>query len=71
VKLIVYNLLGQEVRQIVNKNMTSGYYRVFWNGRNESGEMVSTGVYLYKIMITNRSTGEIYLNKTQKMMMVK
>jgi len=71
VKLTIYNLLGQEVRQIVNENMSSGYYRVFWDGRNQSGQMVSTGVYLYKIMIMNRTTGEIYLNKTQKMVMVK
>ena len=47
VDLVVYNLMGQQVRRLVNGEIQAGYHRVVWDGLNDRGEPVSTGVYIY------------------------
>ena len=49
VKIVVYNLLGNEIATLVNGQQAAGYHNVEWNGRSNSGQLVSTGVYLYRI----------------------
>jgi hypothetical protein len=49
VTIKVYDLQGREVITLLNDEKTSGTYTVYWNGRNSSGQMVSSGVYLYKL----------------------
>ena len=49
VTLTIYNVLGQKVRTLLNTNQTAGYQKVVWDGLNEYGEQVSTGVYIYRI----------------------
>ena len=49
VTLTVYNLLGQQVTTLVNDFRRAGTHTITWNGRNELGRDVSTGVYLYRI----------------------
>jgi len=49
VVLKIYNILGREVKTLVNENKTAGYYSVKWDGTNTSGIKVSSGIYLYKI----------------------
>jgi hypothetical protein len=49
VSLVIYNLLGQRVKVLLrNKMMVAGNYRLLWDGRNESGQPVSSGLYLYQ-----------------------
>lgn len=47
--LVVYNELGQIVRTLVNETQGSGVYRINWNGRNDAGDLVSSGLYFYKL----------------------
>ncbi len=49
VSLKIYNLLGQEVNQLVNENFNAGFHNVKWNGLDKNNNPVSSGVYLYKI----------------------
>jgi hypothetical protein len=49
VKIVVYNISGSVVATIVNGTMSTGYYTITWNGTNDGGEHVSSGVYLYRI----------------------
>jgi hypothetical protein len=49
VTLKVYNILGQEVTTLVEKNMPAGEYRVTWNGTDKSGRTVASGVYFYRM----------------------
>ncbi|MCH8012643.1 MAG: T9SS type A sorting domain-containing protein [Candidatus Marinimicrobia bacterium] len=46
---MIYNLLGQKVTSLVNEHRRAGQHTVTWDGRNELGQSVSTGVYLYRI----------------------
>ncbi|MCD4693477.1 MAG: T9SS type A sorting domain-containing protein, partial [Calditrichales bacterium] len=49
VALKIYNLLGQEGRTLVNENKNAGKHSVVWDGRDNSGIQVSSGIYLYHI----------------------
>ena len=49
VTLTLYNLRGQSVRTLVQENQKSGDHSVRWNGENEAGERVPSGVYVYQL----------------------
>ncbi len=48
--LTVYNTAGQVVRRLVREYQIRGFYQVAWDGRNESGGQVSSGVYIYRLV---------------------
>ena len=49
VELAVFDILGRKVRKLVNQEKAAGSYTVRWDGRNDVGEAVAGGVYLYRI----------------------
>jgi len=49
VKLTVYNLRGEVVRHLLDKKQEAGRHHIKWDGRNQAGELVSSGIYLYHI----------------------
>lgn len=49
VRLTVYNLLGQEIRTLVNDFQSPGYKQISWNGKDSRGNAVSSGLYLYRL----------------------
>lgn len=49
VRLVIYNLLGQEVRVLVDGHMEAGSFTATWDGKDEMGRQVSSGIYLYRI----------------------
>jgi len=49
VKLVVIDLLGREIRELVDGNMKAGYHSVIWDGRDNAGNAVPSGIYLYQI----------------------
>ncbi len=49
IRLVIYDEVGREIRVLLDENQTEGWHLANWNGRNNSGEVVSTGVYFYRI----------------------
>ena len=49
VKIEVFNILGQSVKTLVNEEMAAGSYVVDWDGNDEKGVHVSSGVYFYRM----------------------
>jgi hypothetical protein len=49
VKLVVYNLLGQQVRTLVADQIEAGFHTVVWDGADEFGRQVASGIYIYKM----------------------
>ena len=49
VQLVVYNSLGQVVRTLMSAQQGAGTYQVTWDGRDDRGREVSSGVYLYRL----------------------
>ncbi|MBI2619868.1 MAG: T9SS type A sorting domain-containing protein, partial [Ignavibacteriales bacterium] len=47
--LVIYNILGQRVRTVAEGIKSAGEYTVQWDGRNDVGEVVQTGVYFYRL----------------------
>lgn len=47
--LKIYNTLGREVKTLIEKQQSPGYYAVQWDGRKEVGTEVSSGIYFYRI----------------------
>lgn len=60
----VYNMLGQEVRSLVNDIKQPGRYSINWDGKNSLGQQVSSGVYIYRL-----NAGKIA--RSRKMMLIK
>ncbi len=53
VRITIYNLNGQQVTTLVNEFKSSGNYKIIWDGTNNQGKNVSSGIYLYKINFAN------------------
>lgn len=49
VTLTIYNVLGQKVTTLVDKEMSAGRYIADWNSASDGGTMVASGVYFYKL----------------------
>ena len=49
VRLTVYNVLGQEITTLVDESQAAGSHRAIWNGTDQQGRPVSSGVYLYRL----------------------
>lgn len=64
VKLEIFNLLGQKLHTLVDEEKKSGTHRVTWDGTNDLGGSVSTGVYLYRLEADT-------FEKTNKMILLK
>ncbi|MCB0280220.1 MAG: T9SS type A sorting domain-containing protein, partial [Calditrichaeota bacterium] len=54
VELDVLNILGQRVKQLVYKRQKANSYQLIWDGRNESGEQLASGVYFYRLKTENQ-----------------
>jgi hypothetical protein len=50
VTLKIYNILGQEVKTLLNTQSPAGSYSVQWNGENNFGQHVASGIYIYRIV---------------------
>jgi YVTN family beta-propeller protein len=49
VRLIIYDVAGREVRRLVDRRLPADHYTVTWNGKNNRGSSVASGVYFYRI----------------------
>lgn len=63
-KLVIYNSVGQKVRTLVSGIQSPGAHSVIWNSTNEFGEILSSGIYYYKL-----ETKEF--TSTKKMLLIK
>ncbi|MCI0329610.1 MAG: multicopper oxidase domain-containing protein [candidate division Zixibacteria bacterium] len=64
VDLRIFNLLGQEVRRLVNGNLEAGDHTVRWDGRDAAGQSVASGIYFYRLETPD-------FKKTKRMLLLK
>jgi len=64
VNLVIYNVLGQKVKTLVNDFQTAGFQSVEWDGTNDNGSVTSSGIYFYKLVAGD-------FTQTKKMVMLK
>ena len=53
IKLVIFNLLGEEVKTMVDDIQPAGENSVLWDGRNNSGKTVNSGIYIYRLQTEN------------------
>jgi flagellar hook assembly protein FlgD len=63
VTLKIYNLIGQQVRTLIDRQHEPGNFSIMWNARDDNGNVVPSGVYVYQL----KSDGFI---KTKKMILL-
>ncbi|MDO9548116.1 MAG: FlgD immunoglobulin-like domain containing protein [Candidatus Marinimicrobia bacterium] len=64
VKILIFDVMGREVRTLVNTRQQAGYQVIQWNALNNNGNQVSSGYYICVMQADN-------FHKTQKMIMLK
>jgi len=64
VKVIVYNIAGEEVAKLLDQFENAGNYRVFWNGKNAGNTLVGNAVYF---IVVEQPSG----NKVRKVIVLK
>ena len=64
VEITIYDLMGRNVKNLMNQKHVAGFHSIKWNATNNSGELVSAGMYFYTIKTNNFS-------QTRKMMLLK
>jgi len=64
VQLFVHDLIGNKITDLVNDTYAPGQYRVQWNGTNQYGNHVSSGIYIYTIISNDhKESGRMILLK--------
>jgi hypothetical protein len=49
----IYSVTGQRVKTLVNQNIDAGFHKIMWNGTNDAGVGLASGMYIYKISANN------------------
>jgi len=64
VNISIYNIVGRHVATVIDEKHVAGDYAVIWNGTDNSGSQVASGIYLYSLTAGNKST-------SKKMMLIR
>jgi hypothetical protein len=64
VHLTVYDITGRRVRQLADRSLERGEYNTAWDGRDDQGRSVASGVYFYQLQVgTQKQTQKMLLQK--------
>jgi len=58
VKIEIYNMKGQKIKSYNQEHASPGYYQVSWDGRDENGKNVASGIYLYRLTTANYTSAK-------------
>jgi hypothetical protein len=64
VTITIYNILGQSIRTVLDEEKPAGRYSIVWDGKDDNGSLVSTGIYLYRLTAVDYA-------ETKKMILMK
>jgi hypothetical protein len=70
VSLTVFDVLGREVKSLVNGSQEAGYYSIRWDGSNNAGLEVVSGIYFARLAVTD-SRGLIVFSQSNKMLLIR
>lgn len=54
VNLSIYDIMGRMVRTLINENLPAGNHSVLWDGKDEAGNLLSSGIYFYRLHYQGR-----------------
>ena len=56
VRVVIFDMLGKHVRTLVQQQQVAGRYSVVWDGRDENGQILASGVFIYQLRAGNPSS---------------
>jgi len=62
--MVIYNVLGQKILTLIDEELEAGSHELLWDGKDQSGMSVSSGIYLCRLQAMDRF-------KTIKLLMTK
>ncbi|MFQ5750710.1 MAG: FlgD immunoglobulin-like domain containing protein, partial [bacterium] len=71
VSLKIYNLLGEEIRTLVNGSTAAGFHVIRWDGKAGQGKEVPSGVYLYRLAVNSPHKGVSHFTQIKKMTLLR
>jgi hypothetical protein len=71
VTIKIYNMLGQKVMNFILEQASPGIHKIIWNGKNQTGRKVASGIYFYSMEAKPLSTKRVEFTKVQKMLLLK
>jgi len=69
--LSIFNVRGQQVRKVMESEVGPGDFAARWDGKDDSGEPVSSGSYYYRLTLTKPGTQEVVLQMSKKMVLLR
>lgn len=63
VTIIIYNLKGQKVQTLISGYQPSGYHSIIWDGKDDNGKAVASGIYLYQMLSTSNNSEQSQIRK--------
>ena len=70
VTLVVYDVLGRKITTLVEGSRTAGYYTLNWDGTDEAGGSVSSGIYFVRLIVQNVN-GRVGFSRVEKVFMAR
>jgi hypothetical protein len=70
VSMVVYDILGQRVRTLVDEIKYAGEFSIRWDGTNDAGKHVASGVYLCRLGATSLTQGSSTIYEIKKMLLL-
>jgi hypothetical protein len=64
ISIVIFNVKGNKIMSLVDDYQSAGEYSIHWNGKNEQGESVSAGMYIYSLQAGS-------YRQTKKMILLK
>ncbi|MCD4817741.1 MAG: T9SS type A sorting domain-containing protein [Candidatus Cloacimonetes bacterium] len=55
VSLFIYNIKGQKIRMLLDRDFETGMHKIVWNGKNNQNKLVGSGVYFYKLNVNGKT----------------
>jgi hypothetical protein len=69
VQVKIYDVLGKEIKELINRKLAAGRYDLLWNGKNREGISVGSGVFIYEIQA--KSAGQMVFRQSRKMVLLR
>ncbi|MBU2445520.1 MAG: T9SS type A sorting domain-containing protein, partial [Bacteroidetes bacterium] len=71
VEIVIYDLLGKKIKHFLWDSQTSGYHVAIWDGKNEDGSQVSSGIYIYRIKAISIESKSETFEASSKLILMK
>lgn len=70
VRIVIYDMLGREVVLLLEDQLKEGSHKTIWRGKDQQNQLVSSGVYIYKLSVSSMESKKVF-SKNGKMVLMK